>query len=334
MKSRMCCAFVLTILCLVSAAVAVAQVPLSGYFIARSECPAYQSIRKQTNPDNVSTDVDHAYALIAKNKASASYYLIKMDATPQRRWVSVSCGEHVIPVDAVTPTPEPVNPDPTENARYILAVSWQPGFCELHSNKPECQSQTEDRFDASHFTLHGLWPQPRSNIYCFVTPEDVARDKNKKWEDLQELVLTTETRQELDKVMPGTESFLQRHEWTKHGTCYHGESPDKYFQDTLSYMRELNRSDSAVRTLFADNIGREITAVQIRDAFEDTFGDGAGDKIKITCKRDGNRRLITEITIGLQGELDEITMSEALFAAPRANNIGCTAGIVDPVGLQ
>lgn len=321
-------------LSVVSGARAMAQVPLSGYFIARSECPAFQSFRRHTNPGNVTTRVDHAYELIAKNKPLASHYQIRMDAEPQRRWVATSCGEHVIPVDLVTPPPEPVTPLPLESTRYILAVSWQPGFCELHPSKPECQSQSEERFDASHFTLHGLWPQPRSTMYCYVTPEEVAKDKNKKWADLADLVLAEETRRELDKVMPGTQSFLHRHEWIKHGTCYHGESSDKYFQDALKVMRELNQSDSAVRNLFADHIGQEITSSQIRYAFDEAFGDGAGDKIKITCKMDGNRRLITEITIGLQGELDEITMSDALFAAPDANSIGCTGGIVDPVGLQ
>ncbi len=54
----------------------------------------------------------------------------------------------------------------------------------------------------------------------------------------------------------------------------------------------------------------------------------------IRCKRDGGRRLIIEITIGLQGELDEISMSDALFAAPNANDIGCTEGVVDAVGFQ
>ena len=308
-----------------------AQVQLSGYFIARSECPAYQSIRRHTNPGNVKTQEDQAYDLIAKNKPSASHYLIKMAAEPERRWVAVSCGEHVVPVDVVTPVPDPVA---SKSDRYILAVSWQPGFCELHSTKMECVSQTEDRFDASHFTLHGLWPQPRNNMYCNVSPEEVGKDKNRQWSDLQDLVLAEETRIELNKVMPGTQSYLHRHEWIKHGTCYHGESPEKYFKDSLKLMGELNQTDSAVRNLFAGNIGKEISSSQIRDAFDESFGDGAGDKIKIVCKRDGDRRLITEITIGIQGELGEISMTDALFAAPAANNIGCSGGIVDPVGFQ
>jgi len=328
----------LSVLYLLTTGIVSAQVKLSGYFIARSECPAFQSIRKQTNPGDITTTVDQAYDLYGKNKASASHYQIQMQADPPRRWVAVGCGEHVVPVDVVTTTPptQPPTPPspPSGDARYVLAVSWQPAFCETRPTKPECQSQNEDRFDASHFTLHGLWPQPRSNIFCNVTPQEVADDKNHRWASLPELSLADATRQKLNTVMPGTQSFLQRHEWTKHGTCYHGESPDKYFQDALAYMRDLNAADSEIRQLFADHVGRKITAAQVREAFEDRFGDGSSDKIKIACKRDGNRLLITELTIGLQGELDEIPMSEALFAAPRANNIGCSGGIVDPVGLQ
>ncbi len=325
-----------TLVFLISIATAQAQVKLSGYFIAREKCPAYQSFRKKTNPGNILTRIDTAYQLLGKNKQSASHYLIEVEGQPSTRWVAVSCGEHVIPVDAIT---QPIISNETSTtsqakSRYILAISWQPGFCETRPSKPECQSQTAARFDATHFTLHGLWPQPRSNIYCHVAPEEVAKDKNGEWQDLQELTIGPETRQELNKVMPGTASFLQRHEWTKHGSCYNGEPPEEYFGDSLKLMRQINSDDSAFRNLFANNIGQELTAMQIRDAFEEAFGDGTANKIKITCKRDGNRLLITEITLGLQGDLDEISMAEALLAAPEANNIGCTKGIVDPVGLQ
>jgi ribonuclease T2 len=217
---------------------------------------------------------------------------------------------------------------------YILAMSWQPGFCESKPNKPECQTQTEERYDASHFTLHGLWPQPRNNVYCNVSPAEVSKDKNRRWSELSELVLEADTREELNKVMPGTQSFLHRHEWIKHGTCYNDESPEEYFHDSLDIMDELNGPNSEVRTLFVENVGREITANQIHEAFENSFGDGAGDKIKISCKRDGNRNLITEITLSLKGDLGGIPLSQALMNAKSANNIGCTAGIVDPVGLQ
>ena len=312
---------------------ATAEVKLSGYFIARLECPAYQSFRRKTNPGSITTKVDQAYDLIAKNKQAASHYLIKMDASPNRRWVAISCGEHVVPVDSSATVVEPpavATVEPVQ--RYILAVSWQPGFCETRPSKPECKTQSEERFDASNFTLHGLWPQPRNNIYCNVAPENVAIDKNSRWGDLAALVLEDETRVELNRVMPGSQSNLHRHEWIKHGTCYNGEPAEVYYKDSIKLMNELNAS--SVRDLFADNIGQEINSTQIREAFDNHFGDGAGDKIKIACKKDGSRRLITEITIALEGDLDELTMGNAMLMAQDANNPGCNKGIVDPVGLQ
>jgi len=315
-----------------------AQIALHGYFIARAECPAFQSFRRQTNPGNVTTEKSRAYTLIGKNNQSASHYLIEIDVAPSRRWVAVSCGEHVVPVDEmVTPTanPEPGGPgvsvsvNPTQ--RYVLAVSWQPAFCETKPSKPECASQTAERFDASHFALHGLWPQPRNNSYCNVAPALVAMDKNNRWEELPPLVLETQTRAELSRVMPGTESFLQRHEWIKHGTCYNGETAEKYFVDAILLVDRLN--ESAVRKLFSDHIGQEISTATIRDVFDQAFGAGAGARVKVSCKRDGNRNLITELVIGLAGNLDERSMAEAIFAAAQTSP-GCSGGIVDPVGPQ
>jgi ribonuclease T2 len=317
---------------------ATAQIALHGYFIARAQCPAFQSFRQQTNPGNVVTEKDRAYTLVGKNNHVASHYLIDMDVEPRRRWVAVSCGEHVVPVDATgTPLPNPGSggpggPSPEAPAqRYILAVSWQPAFCETKPSKPECVSQTVERFDAAHFALHGLWPQPQTNIYCHVAPEMVAADKDNRWSDLPSPALETQTREALHRVMPGTQSFLERHEWIKHGTCYNGAPAETYYADSLSLMEQLNAT--AVRTLFADHIGQEITTTAIRDAFDDAFGAGAGARVKVSCTQDNNRRLITELTIGLAGDLDERSMAEAIFAAPQTS-AGCPGGIVDPVGLQ
>ena len=306
-----------------------AQVQLSGYFIARSECPAYRSFRNQPNSGNVTTKVNQAYDLIAKNKEQGTHYLIKMNEVPNQRWVATSCGEHVIPFDDIS---APIV-QPTDSAieSYLLAVSWQPGFCESHPAKPECEGQTENRFDASNFTLHGLWPQPRSKIYCDVAPSVVSTDEENRWAGLPALLLEDRTRAELNQVMPGSQSHLHRHQWIKHGTCYNGKTAESYYKDSLKLMSELN--SSTVRNLFSANVGKEITSIQIIEAFNNAFGDGAGDKIKIACKNDGSRRLITEITINLKGDLN-ITLGDAILDADNANNPGCNKGIVDPVGLQ
>lgn len=301
-----------------------AQVQLSGYFVADKACPAYQSIRKQSNPGNISLTTGKSYEVIAKNADKATHYLIKMEAQPNQRWVAIECGQLSTAGEAADKK--------AAQAHYVLAVSWQPAFCELRSKTKECKSQTENRFDASHFTLHGLWPQPRSNAYCNVDAKLKGLDKDKQWHKLPALKLNTETRQALEKVMPGTQSYLHRHEWIKHGTCYNNHSEDSYYQHSLKLMDMLNKS--AVRTVFADNIGKEISAEQIIAAFDKAFGDNAGTKIKIACKQDDKRRLITEITIGLKGDLAKADMKTAMAAAPKANNSGCNKGIVDAVGLQ
>jgi hypothetical protein len=69
---------------------AAAEVPLTGFFIARETCPALQSIRNATNPGEVKTEPGKSYPMIAKNKPNASHYFIEVEgADPARRWVAV-----------------------------------------------------------------------------------------------------------------------------------------------------------------------------------------------------------------------------------------------------
>jgi ribonuclease T2 len=50
----------------------------------------------------------------------------------------------------------PLNRKTAGENGYALAISWQPAFCETLPRRRECREQTHDRFDASHFFLHGL----------------------------------------------------------------------------------------------------------------------------------------------------------------------------------
>jgi ribonuclease T2 len=81
---------------------------LEGYFIAEQTCEAYQSKNRQTNPGNVLTSPRIAYDIKGINKQGGDYFQILVDDAPvtQLRWVSTSCGVHV--VDAGTVTVDPV----------------------------------------------------------------------------------------------------------------------------------------------------------------------------------------------------------------------------------
>jgi len=322
-----------------------ADEPMTGSFLAHQACPALLSIRKQTNPGAVKLVPEQSYRLLSANKPDPTFYRVEVDgADPAERWVPVGCGEVKTADGAVTPAPsQPAPAQPAPNppagggtagggASYVFAISWQPAFCEGLPSKTECRTQTADRFDATHFTLHGLWPQPRGNAYCGVPRADVEADRAHRWEDLPEPELQPGTRAALEKVMPGTASFLERHEWTEHGTCFFEKSADAYFRREVALIGQINTSP--VQKLFADNIGKEIETSAIRQAFDQGFGAGAGDRVRVACKRDGDRRIIVELTIGLRGEIVDSASLASLIAGASPTDQGCKSGIVDPVGLQ
>ncbi|MFM8445148.1 MAG: hypothetical protein ACKN9W_17645, partial [Methylococcus sp.] len=81
---------------------------------------------------------------------------------------------------------------PARPARVLLALSWQPAFCERQAAKPECRDQTAGRFDADHLSLHGLWPQPQGLEDCQVDARNRALDQRGNWMNLPAPVLAAE----------------------------------------------------------------------------------------------------------------------------------------------
>ena len=298
-----------------------ANFPLEGTFQAAKKCPALHSIKKSTNPGNLHTKVGTAYPLKAKNKAAATHYSILINN--EQRWVKIDCGQ----MSGDAPAPRTENKNKAQD--YLLTASWQAAFCQTHQSKKECRSQTAKRYDAKHLSLHGLWPQPKDNAYCGVNTTLKSIDRRGEWHLLPALDLSKDLLKELKKIMPGAASYLQRHEWYKHGTCY---SPDAetYYRDSLNLMQQLN--DSAVSRLFADNIGRNLSAKQIQQAFDREFGKGMGRKVNIRCSRNG--KLIGELWINLRGTIDgNTTLAELMRNAPDVKRLSCNGGKVDPAGF-
>ncbi len=310
------------------ATVSFAQVKMQGEFKATQNCPAVQSIKKGTNAGDVSVANGQTYKLLGKNKEAASHYWIDMpDAKPKQRWVALSCGTVDGKSEATAPaTSGIIKPKSPQDGKafYVLALSWQPAFCESRPDKVECKSQTADRYDASHLALHGLWPQPKRNVFCGVDKATIALDDNREWDRLPAPQLTAETKLALNKVMPGTQSLLERHEWIKHGTCY-GDA-ETYYKDSVRLTNEVN--NSFVQDFFANNIGNKIQTADIRAKFDEAFGKGAGERVRVSCSKDG---LISELTIGLKGDISSGTPMADLMAASESTDAGCPAGVVDAV---
>ncbi|MCB8836522.1 ribonuclease [Aurantimonas sp. VKM B-3413] len=350
--------WILAVIAALPVGAAFAQSPLDGYVIARSACAATPSIRSAANDPSLPLEVERAYRLVGENKKDGTHYLIEVPgAKPEQRWIEKRCGERVAAVDAGSasggsdgeaiegansqlPEDEPASDvaDSGNGAQagaahrnLLLAISWEPAFCETHERKPECRSMTDTSFDARHFSLHGLWPQPRGTEYCGVPEDQKADDRRGRWDRLPAVALDPEVKTKLDKFMPGTQSRLERHEWTRHGTCY-GADANEYFRDSIAALEAIDAS--AVGALFAGALERPLSADKIRAAFDQAFGPGAGSRVKIACDRDGDRRLISELTIGLVGEITPEPDMKALIMAARPTSPGCTDGIVDAAGLQ
>lgn len=313
----------------IMAAPALAETPLSGTLTATEVCPAYQSISRQTNPGNIQLRPGQAYDLLAANKTPPTHLRITVPgASPAQRWVAVDCGTTPA-LSTSTQSPEPA--PSYRGTQYILAVNWQPAFCELNSRVRECRDQRPNSFEATNFTLHGLWPQPRGNEYCDVSNRDRMASQDGRWRDLPLLDLTIAQRRELDQVMPGSQSGLDRHEWVKHGSCYDGDQRN-YFQASLDLMLALNASE--VSDLFAGNIGKRITLDDIRAAFDRAFGPGAGARVAMDCEADGNRTLVTELRIAITGEITGPDDLAKLILSAYPQDSACRSGQVDAVGYR
>ncbi|OBZ93140.1 ribonuclease [Pararhizobium polonicum] len=211
---------------------------------------------------------------------------------------------------------------------YILAVSWQPGFCEMRPDRKECAGQTADRYDATHFSLHGLWPVKKS--YCGVAADIRARDKTGDWLGLPQLALAEETAARLQVAMPGAQSGLDRHQWLRSGTCHGGTAQD-YFSLQLRLLDELN--GSAVQALFAGRLGRDVTESEVKRAFDASFGAGAGNRVRMRCQTAGARSIVTGLTIGLSGDISEDAGLAPLILAAGNTDFKCAKGIVDAAGI-
>jgi ribonuclease T2 len=312
---------------------ALASEKASGTFKVEKECDAYLSFKNKTEP--VKVHPGESYDVTEVNKAG-SWDQVRISINNNLRWISKQCGTAELG-DVVKEKPQPgtgaegTTPSGRVSDEYLLSVSWQPAFCEAHSSKKECKSETETSYEASHFALHGLWPQPNGRFYCGVSFEEKNKAESKNWCGLSELKIDDSLRSRLAQQMPGAQSCLDRYEWTKHGSCYNGKPQQAYFEDSVSLMDQLNASEA--QKLFAANVGKKLTAAQIRAAFDQSFGAGAGEKVKISCKQDGSRNLIVELQIPLKGDLSGGHLADALKAA-KGRGTGCKEGIVDPAGLQ
>ena len=178
----------------------------------------------------------------------------------------------------------------------LFSVSIQQNFCRFHKAKKECRTLYKNEFAKNNFTLHGLWPQPRSHHDCSNRYDRLPSDI---WFELKQ-------------KMPGVMSGLAKHEWRKHGSCY-GKSEVEYFKDSLKLLGEVNKSK--LRNFIFSNRGKVITKEQINQVLK------YPRKVQMVCKGG----YITEVRFSLYGDVSKSSLEE-LQKSARSLLGGCQRG--------
>ena len=307
---------------------------LEGRFTATTSCPAYQSKNTRSNPGGIATEVDRPYRALGLNRASGDYVQIVVPQAPvtDRRWVALACGTLQAGWE---PQNEPSGSGRRESLNNILAVSWQPAFCEIRQSLQECAELNRDARHpaATRLSIHGLWPQPYGRFYCDVPPARIEHAKAGRWSALPAVPISEETRTALATAMPGSASHLDRYQWTKHGTCFGGVGgAEEYYRDTLHLLAQLNAS--AIAAFLAENSGGHVTIVALRDVFDATFGPGAGARVDMDCSTVDGRRLIVELRIHLRGRIAPDAKIGDLMRAAAEIRSDCRGGEIDAAGLH
>ncbi len=283
------------------------------YQEAKESCFAYDNMKHTKNSNDIRLKKGQKYRVIEHRKGQI-LTLIKGEKIAQR-WVDENCfSDKKLKEKKITTK---------KSKQNLLAISWQNAFCQNHQYRRECKSMKSGDFATTAFVLHGLWPQPRNNLYCNVSKKEVGMDKNKQWNRLPKLDLSKKTRDELKKYMSGYSSNLHLHEWIKHGTCY-GTNADEYYRDAINLLKQIN--SSKVREFFVKNMGKVVKQRDIREVFDKEFGKGAGEHVNLVCQKG----LITELWIYIGSGSNNL--KELLKSGGKVKS-RCYKGKIDEVGF-
>jgi ribonuclease T2 len=331
---------------------------LTGLFEAQRSCEATRKLNSG-NPGNITLEIGEIYDLLAINNSEPSHFLVNIPDAPEttKRWVGVECGEVALddadrvltlkPLSAAEKNAakhrdqdkvakkanaKPLQGIARDSIENLMAASWLPTFCLSSAGQraTECKNLSKSDIYASQFSIHGLWPNDLDDdaLYPCYCDQKKPLKCNERRKPVASINIPADLRNALQTKMPGIQSgFLHRHEWTKHGTCYEkyntgedqGADASEYYRDTILVLDQLNASK--VGQLFKNNIGKVLSDNQIYSAFDQSFGKGASDKVFIDCKRVRGEWLISELFIGLGGEIKEGAKLKDLIAASPSRDV-------------
>ena len=292
----------------------------NGSFTATKSCEAFSSFAKRSNPGAVQVAAGTAYVVREINKVDYDWLRVEVPgAQPSLRWVQRDCGT---PALADKPAgPRPGSPEAAggmcsianKQDSYVLAITWQPGFCEhvkYNGKKPECDAMNSGALPAKTLSLHGLWPNRKEcgTQYGSCSGEAFALSKDT-----------------IEKVAPWMPNFFYErtfgaYEWNKHGKCQ-SLPPDAYFIKAVSAVRVVN--DSEVGKIVLGSVGKSFRVGEFFDRVRARYGDRVANSITLVCTQ---RKYLQEIRVSLPldfGTDRDLGQMVGGAAPAPAREIGC-----------
>lgn len=247
----------------------------SGSFTASRACDGYSSFAKGNNPGTIKTKPGAEYVVSEVNKPG-NYEWVRIDipeASPTLRWVSRECGVAMLDT---APGPErggaAMCSTPNKQDSYVLAMSWQAGFCEhgKHGKKPECDALGDGSLSVNNLTLHGLWPNRRQCGQNYGNCDGAP------------FALSEETVSHIAPWMPNFyyETSFGQYEWNKHGKCQ-SLDPDRYFKKAVAALKIVNAS--LVGETVLRNTGRAFASADFFQALKAKYGDKVARNVMLIC---------------------------------------------------
>ena len=219
---------------------------------------------------------------------------------------------------------------------YLLALTWQPGFCATHAALAECRTVTP------RLVLHGLWPdwdingdgkRDAADDTCVAGSDRdailaVEKDGAAAWPKLPPIELSAASSSDLAGVMPGVAAGLDRHEWWKHGTCS-DLKPNDYFATAVLLVRQVERGQLA--KLLIAKAGADIERNALLDAFAADFGKDATRALTLDCTKSAEGSTLVEIRIRLRrSKVTEGLNTESLAIPDKPARGDCGSTITVP----
>jgi ribonuclease T2 len=297
----------------------------SGSFTATKSCEAFSSFAKRANPGEVKITAGASYTVHEINKTDYDWLRINVPgAQPSLRWVQRECGTPALEESSRqanrSEAAGPMCSLPNQQDSYVLAITWQPGFCEharYNGKKPECDAMNSGALEARTLSLHGLWPNKQECGVqygsCSGKPFELSKDT-------------------IEKIAPWMPNFFYErsfgaYEWNKHGKCQ-SLAPDDYFIKAVSAVRVVNESE--VGKIVLGNTGKTIKVNDFFERVQKRYGDKVANTIQLVCVQ---HKYLQEIRVSLA--LDFVTDRDLPQLVANARPAQSrTAGCADEIYIE